>query len=357
MSVNVASGEDIEIPPHRKVVFNPSKELATLVNSPFEMFEAVEVSEEAADELETIDEAPVAPGSEHAEDLENSENTVVTENLAESESLNNSDRTEDIGDTKSSDNSEDTDDSEDSVDSVNIKESEEQDSEIDETPDNSDEDKGVDIAKDNNEYVATDDTEKTHRKHERGYRFMWGFFAGFISALIAVGVGIGVIYVLGFTDTISRNIDVAVANEVMSKRETTAAKSTDATSKKDVPDANVATENPQMQDAEENKVEKNDAEREKAKAQVATAPSDEKVYDTITKTRYLTTMAKDHYGNYNLWPYIYEENKNILGHPDRIRPGTQVVIPKLSKYGVNPNSEEDIRTAKRKGVEIYSRYK
>ena len=87
-----------------------------------------------------------------------------------------------------------------------------------------------------------------------------------------------------------------------------------------------------------------------------TQPSDEKVYDTISKTRYLTTMAKAHYGNYNLWPYIYEENKAMLGHPDRIRPGTRVIIPSLSKYGVNPNNPEDIKRAKQKGVEIYARF-
>lgn len=42
---------------------------------------------------------------------------------------------------------------------------------------------------------------------------------------------------------------------------------------------------------------------------VPTQPSDQRKYDTITKTRYLTTMAKDHYGNYHLWPYIYKENE------------------------------------------------
>lgn len=89
---------------------------------------------------------------------------------------------------------------------------------------------------------------------------------------------------------------------------------------------------------------------------VPTAPSDEIVYDTIGTTRYLTTMAKSHYGNYNLWPYIYEENKTILGHPDRIRPGTPVVIPKLSKYGVDPNNNEDIEKAKKIGIEIYAKY-
>lgn len=68
-------------------------------------------------------------------------------------------------------------------------------------------------------------------------------------------------------------------------------------------------------------------------------------------------MAKEHYGNFNLWPYIYEENKAILGHPDRIRPGTQVVIPSLSKYGINPSDPSNIKKAKQKGIEIYSRYK
>ncbi len=90
--------------------------------------------------------------------------------------------------------------------------------------------------------------------------------------------------------------------------------------------------------------------------EVPTAPSDVLVYDTISTTRYLTTMAKVHYGNYNLWPYIYEENKAILGHPDRIRPGTAIVIPKLSKYGIDPTSNADVEKAKQMGVEIYARY-
>lgn len=88
-----------------------------------------------------------------------------------------------------------------------------------------------------------------------------------------------------------------------------------------------------------------------------TKPSDQKQYDTITKTRYLTTMAKDHYGNYHLWPYIYKENAAFLGHPDRIRPGTRVVIPDLKKYGINPNNPADIAKAKQLGTQIYAKYK
>lgn len=89
---------------------------------------------------------------------------------------------------------------------------------------------------------------------------------------------------------------------------------------------------------------------------VPTAPSDRVVYDTIGTARYLTTMAKSHYGNNKFWPYIYEENKDRIGHPDRIRPGTPIVIPELSKYGVDPKNPRDVDKAVNLGREIYARY-
>ena len=84
---------------------------------------------------------------------------------------------------------------------------------------------------------------------------------------------------------------------------------------------------------------------------------EEPTYDTVSTTRYLTTIARDHYGNFNFWPYIYLENEAILGHPDRITPGTKVKVPDLSKYGVNPANKEDVQKAKQKALEIYSRFK
>ena len=51
-SVNVNTGEQMEIPSHRKIVFIPAKELAEEVNSPFAMFESVEIPEEEEEEEE-----------------------------------------------------------------------------------------------------------------------------------------------------------------------------------------------------------------------------------------------------------------------------------------------------------------
>lgn len=79
--------------------------------------------------------------------------------------------------------------------------------------------------------------------------------------------------------------------------------------------------------------------------------------DTITKTCFLTTMARKHYGNLHFWVYIYEENKTKLGHPDKIKPGTIINIPSLSKYNININDSRAIDNAKIKAYEIYARYK
>lgn len=91
-------------------------------------------------------------------------------------------------------------------------------------------------------------------------------------------------------------------------------------------------------------------------APAPTSPSDIKAMDKVTSTRYLTTMAKEHYGNYNLWPYIYKENEEKLGHPDRIKPGTSIVIPNLAKYNIDPKNPKDVEKARKLGVEIYKKY-
>lgn len=86
------------------------------------------------------------------------------------------------------------------------------------------------------------------------------------------------------------------------------------------------------------------------------SPSEIIAMDKVTNTRYLTTMAKEHYGNYNFWPYIYIENEGKLGHPDRIKPGTTVVIPNIEKFDIDPTNPRDIEKARRLGVEIYKKY-
>lgn len=80
------------------------------------------------------------------------------------------------------------------------------------------------------------------------------------------------------------------------------------------------------------------------------------VTDTIRTTRFLTTMARQYYGEMIFWVYIYEANKEKLGNPNRIKPGTVVVIPDAKKYGIDRNDSVCVANAKLKAIEIYAPY-
>ena len=87
---------------------------------------------------------------------------------------------------------------------------------------------------------------------------------------------------------------------------------------------------------------------------IATAPVVQEVpkpaivTDTVTSRRYLTTMSRKYYGDYRFWVYIYLENSDIIDNPDRIKPGTVVVIPAAEKYGINPEDPASVAAANEK---------
>lgn len=78
--------------------------------------------------------------------------------------------------------------------------------------------------------------------------------------------------------------------------------------------------------------------------------------DTITSLKFLTTIARKHYGHIDFWPYIYEANASRLGHPDRLVAGTVVVIPPADSLRLNPKDPEQLKVARDKASEIYSRF-
>lgn len=321
-SVDVTTGEPMVISAHSKVSFVPSKELAALANSPFAMFEAVEVSDQVgSSELEEA----AAPG----QDIEAQSADVAGKPNVES--------------------AQEEADEEPEIDRLNIQEAcgfsptvysytIEDDETIDVTgagealkdypPDESVDEDGAE-----NLPVlyqgSYDDVERLKRR-----RFGYGFMAGFVSALAMLALLVCA-WVWWHN---SRSGSGTEVTDII----------TDDTAVVTGPDSIMA----RAPEAVSQPVESGEPEMV-----VETQPSDEPVYDYVSTTRYLTTIAKEHYGNYNLWPYIYEENQSRLGHPDRIKPGTRVVVPPLAKYGVNPEDPSAIAEAKRKGAEIYSRYR
>jgi nucleoid-associated protein YgaU len=63
-----------------------------------------------------------------------------------------------------------------------------------------------------------------------------------------------------------------------------------------------------------------------SRLEVAT-PQPEARYYTVVKGDTLSKIAKQHYGDANKYPQIFEANKPMLKHPDKIYPGQVLRIP------------------------------
>ncbi|MCB1957779.1 MAG: peptidoglycan-binding protein LysM [Rhodocyclaceae bacterium] len=59
------------------------------------------------------------------------------------------------------------------------------------------------------------------------------------------------------------------------------------------------------------------------------APTPESRYYTVVRGDTLSKIAKEMYGNSNKYPVIFEANKPMLSHPDKIYPGQVLRIPPL----------------------------
>jgi len=82
------------------------------------------------------------------------------------------------------------------------------------------------------------------------------------------------------------------------------------------------------------------------------------VYDEVTRNRFLTTMSRAHYGGVmEYWVYIYEANRDHLGNPDRIEPGTRVLIPPMSSFAPDGDTPAARAEAVRLAAEIYSAFR
>lgn len=98
---------------------------------------------------------------------------------------------------------------------------------------------------------------------------------------------------------------------------------------------------------------------EPAVAEPAPKPApkaEEPVYDTVTGTNYLAKMARKYYGRSSYWVFIYQANTNVLDNPDRIKPGTRVLIPPKSSFA-EASDEATRKKADRLRAELDKKYK
>jgi nucleoid-associated protein YgaU len=62
---------------------------------------------------------------------------------------------------------------------------------------------------------------------------------------------------------------------------------------------------------------------------VAAEPADESEYHDVERGDTLSAIAKTYYGDASKYPVIFEANKPMLSHPDKIYPGQKLRIPPL----------------------------
>ena len=329
ISVNVNTGEPQEIASHKKIVFTPAKEMAVAINAPFEDFESVEMDDEFPENILIQEE-------ELGEDSDNIlTDTLITEsqsNIIDEINKNEERSDENLVSSQilEAGSVEEGEDDEITYEAYH-EEEEKVPLESNQTDEYNLENKTAAFSTENITYDTTENPEVNSEEfsHETDSNFEFEqkpqksrFGIGFLVGALSTFAVCAVIFMIGcFLDWWPVNFG----------------------SPKDLV-------------AEQQAVEKNEPEVIELHVQEESISEKEPVYDTVSTTRYLTTIAREHYGNYNFWPYIYLENESILGHPDRITPGTKVVVPDLSKYGVNPSNKEDVETAKKKAVEIYARF-
>ena len=309
--VNVNTGEKHEFGAHRKVTFTPSKEMAAFVNEPFEVFESMEMDDDISRYI-LEDEDTLTAGKEAIDEM--NETDDITEGADEESNENDvADSILEAGSTEEGLDDEITYEAytlaeeEESVPTPQQAAPETPAPQLYETPPTSE----------NNMNVSTDKNVEMEPQViyvDSPGKYAKGFFAGAMTSLSVCLI----VFIIGcFCNGWPVNFGSAREEE---KMETESAMEADAV----VP--------------------------------IVEEQAPQEVIDTVTTTRYLTTIARDHYGNFNFWPYIYIENESKLGHPDRITPGTPVVVPPLSKYNIDPTSKIDEKEAKKKGYEIYARF-
>ncbi len=323
-SVHVGTGEEIEIPEHSKITFTPDKELADAVNAAFADFDTVEIDDntpseviEALEDTSADEELPIsAPIAAITV-----EETTAEEPEAQSEEITEPAMPPEIPV------------------ELMAQDEEAEEPEVEEEPEAA----VVTVmpmtepepqAEEPAEYNYDDEEEDDNaQKGSFGKGFFWGLITGIIVTALLL---LAILWFSGFgvaTSTTDNEDDeaqvenVAVTDSLEPEFSAAEAKPADT-----------ATKQPE-------------AAKEEAKPASDNSISLVKT-DTVGRTRFLTTMAREYYGDLNFWVYIYEENKSIISDPNHIEAGTVVIIPPASKYGIDKNDPESVAKAKAKSAEI-----
>lgn len=405
-SVDVNTGEEIEIPGHKKLSFAPDKDMAEAINQPFMHFETEILDDDVTDdqlaaidagvpteapadaapaEEETDDtaateapaaEAPVAaeeevvmppvfvapveePEPEEAETeaeapVEPSEEVPAEEEApAEVPVQEPADEPEETISDEEAEIEEETEPepvTEVEPSAVAEPEDEAEDAEAEGEPDAESEMVSEELA---DERVGQEiDKRRITRRS-----LLEGFVVGVVTTLIVTLFAYRLYLMKGYEATPADEEPFVenVSTDSVTTPEQALAENSDAADA----DKQKAAEEQKKADEDKKKAEeeKKKAEEEKLKAEAAkptTANVAAGTTDTIKPGTNLYRMSRKHYGSDKFWVYIYEENKAKYPNPNTIPVGAVLHIPQLGKYGAKAGDPASIAAAKKKQGEIFN---
>lgn len=325
-SINVQTGEPVEIPGHYKLSFIPDKVLREAVNAPFSSF-----SVEVLNDHVPIEDMTAVP----SQDIDENNDICNTENVE-------------------------------LQDSKEIREKEEEDEPIEPAHEYIQEDKSADeessestvssqeIEKFQEEIIQPESETKVEEKEEDCYEdylrksasrksFWWGVLSAFGIIIICLAGGIF------FMGNDSPYV-VKIGEYTLSLGK----QSIDSRPMNNNPESVVLPENKDtLSEMEKDSVLKDSV----ISVSPLAAPEVKPVIETIRSGVFLTTLARKYFGHKAFWVYIYEENKDVIKNPNQVPIGTRLTIPSASKYDIDANNRTSVENAKALAAKIQSRYK
>ena len=400
-SVDVNTGEGIEIPGHKKLSFAPDKDMAEAINQPFMHFETeildddvtddqlaaidageptkapaeeetddtaateapaaeapvaaeedvvmppvfvAPVEEPESEEAETEAEAPVEPSEEVPAEAEAPAEVPVQEPADEPEEAVSEEEAE------IEEEAEPEPVTEVEPSAVAEPEDEAEDAEAEGEPDAESEMVSEELA---DERVGQEiDKRRITRRS-----LLEGFVVGVVTTLIVTLFAYRLYLMKGYEATPADEepfTEHVATDSVAATEQALAENSTEA----DADKQKVAEEQKKAEeDKKKAEEEKKKAEEEKQKAEAAkptTANVAAGTTDTIKPGTNLYRMSRKHYGSDKFWVYIYEENKAKYPNPNTIPVGAVLHIPQLGKYGAKAGDPASIAAAKKKQGEIFN---
>ncbi len=381
-SVNVNTGEEINIPGHKKLSFAPDKDLAQAVNQPFSHFETVILEDGVTDEqLAQIDayeaetpqapdaELPTAPEAPAADtDTEVPPPFVPADTLPEPEfvAIEEATEAEEATEPEEAPAAEAEEEAEAATEpeetpaaEAEAEEAPAAEAEADEAP-AVEEEPEAPVAAEEMESMVSDEFSEDRLEQEKDKRritrrsLFEGFIVGVITTLIVTLFSYR-LYLMKYPDQADKPTQeetlaqAPTADSVATPAETTPAKVDSAQLLAEQKAAEEAQKAEEAKKKEEEAKKKAEAEKQQAAPKGVNASQ-----DTVRIGTTLFKLSKKHYGSDKFWVYIYEENKAKYPNPNSIPVGAVLRIPALSKYGATAGDPASFNAAKKKETEIYN---